>query len=158
MLNANGSCARANGLININCRRGGLRAATLCTLRVGPIQAETDRRMWIKRLKEYTGNVRCRIIVVDRAFFRVVRNSVNLTLNHEAKPARCANLKLRPQREMEGQQGGRVDGPVPAQPRRMTFNPGHGAAKCNSAESKHPDEIVFSGHVARTERSQLCAL
>lgn len=29
------------------------------------------------------------------------------------------------------------------------LNPGHGAAKCNSPESKHPDEIVFSEHVVR---------
>lgn len=27
------------------------------------------------------------------------------------------------------------------------LNPRHGAAKCNSPESKHPDEIVFSEHV-----------
>jgi len=32
---------------------------------------------------------------------------------------------------------------------RATLNSGHGVAKCNSPESKHPDEIVFSEHVVR---------
>lgn len=40
-----------------------------------------------------------------------------------------------------------IDDPVLSELSRATLNPGHGAAKCNSPESKHPDEIVFSEHV-----------